>query len=89
MCITPFMSLTIQSIKDISWGCEHGCSLSVLFVPLFAPLPVSSLPPVPPHPPAPAAPKASASHLGRHKADKSHAHVDCTFLDGVEYTTER
>ena len=46
-------------------------------------------PPSPPRPPAPVAPRPAASHLGRHKADKSHAHVDCTFLDSVEFTTQR
>ena len=40
-------------------------------------------------PPAPTYPPPKASTLGRHKADKSHAHVDCTFLDGVEFTTQR
>lgn len=47
--------------------------------------------------PPPAAPSsgllptaASAlSHLGRHKTGKSKAHVDCSFVDGVEYTTTK
>ena len=30
-----------------------------------------------------------SSHLGRHKSDKSHAHVDCSFLPNVEFTTQR
>ena len=46
-------------------------------------------PPLPPRLPVPAAPPPIQSHLGRHKADKSHAHVDCTFLDGVEFATTR
>lgn len=54
----------------------------------FAVMP-NPAPPLPPRPPSPAAPAPKASHLGRHKSDKSHAHVDCTFLDNIEFSTQR
>lgn len=53
----------------------------------FAVVPEPS-PPSPPHPPA-AASAAVKSSLGRHKSDKAKVHVDCNFVDGVEFTTSR
>lgn len=49
--------------------------------------------PMPAAPPPAAVPPASSppimSSLGRHKQGKSNAHVDCTFVDGVEYTSTK
>lgn len=44
--------------------------------------------PSPPSPPV-IAPPPKVSHLGRHKSDRSKAHVDCQFFEGVELTTSR
>ena len=45
--------------------------------------------PSPPPPPAKPRPPPPVSHLGRHKNDKSHSHVDCSFVEGVEFTSSK
>jgi hypothetical protein len=50
---------------------------------------VAAEPNPPPPPPRRSISPPPLSHLGRHHDDKSRAHVDCTFVEGVEYTVKK